>query len=74
MILKKIKLKKIFIKKQFIKNNKSILKAQQIFRSERHNVFTEEISVNNIALNSNAAKDCNHLIRWKHMHMKRANT
>ena len=49
-----------------------MLKAQQRFKSERHNVFIEEI--NNIALNSNAAKDCDHLIRWKHMHMKRANT
>ena len=30
------------------KNNKLILKTQQIFRSEEHNVFTEEI--NKIAL------------------------
>ena len=34
--------------KQFIRNNKSILKTQERFRSERHNVFTEEI--NKIAL------------------------
>ena len=34
-----------------LKNNKSILKTQQRFNSERHNVFTEEI--NNIALSSN---------------------
>ena len=27
--------------KLFIKNNKLILKAQQRFKSERHNVFTE---------------------------------
>ena len=31
-----------------MKNNKSILKTQQRFKSESHNVFTEEI--NNIAL------------------------
>ena len=37
--------------KQFIRNNKSILKAQQKFKSERHNFFTEEI--NKIALSSN---------------------
>ena len=29
--------------KEFIKNNKLILKTQQRFRSEKHNVFTEEI-------------------------------
>ena len=30
--------------KEFIKNNKLILKTQQWFRSEKHNVFTEEIN------------------------------
>ena len=40
--------------KEFIKNNKSILKIQQRFKSERHNVFTEEI--NKIALSSNDDK------------------
>ena len=30
--------------KKFIKNNKLILQAQQIFKSERHNAFTEEIN------------------------------
>ena len=30
--------------KEFIKNNKSILKIHQSFKSERHNVFTEEIN------------------------------
>ena len=37
--------------KEFIRNNKVILKTQQRFRSEKHNVFTEEI--NKIALSSN---------------------
>ena len=37
--------------KEFIRNNKSILKTLQSFKSERHNVFTEE--VNKIALSSN---------------------
>ena len=36
------------------KNNKSILKIQQRFKSERHNLFTEEI--NKIALSSNDDK------------------
>ena len=40
--------------KEFIKNNKSILKIQQRFKSEKHNVFTEEIK--NIALSSNDEK------------------
>ena len=41
-------------KKEFIKNNKLTLKAQQRFKSERQNVFTEEI--NNSALGSNDDK------------------
>ena len=40
--------------KQFIRNNKSILKTQQRFKSVRHNVFTEEI--NKIALSANDNK------------------
>ena len=40
--------------KEFMRNNKSILKIQQRFKSERHNVFTEEI--NKIALSSNDNK------------------
>ena len=40
--------------KEFIRNNKSILKTHQIFKSEKHNVFTEEI--NKIALSSNDDK------------------
>ena len=40
--------------KEFIKNNKSILNIQQRFKSEGHNVFTEEI--NTISLNSNNDK------------------
>ena len=37
-----------------LKNNKLILKTKQIFKSERHNVFTEEI--NKIGLSSNGDK------------------
>ena len=40
--------------KQFRRNNKSVLKTQQRFKSERHNVFTKEI--NNIALSSSDDK------------------
>ena len=40
--------------KQFIRNNKSILKTQKRFKSERHDVLTEEI--NKIPLISNDDK------------------
>ena len=40
--------------KGFIKNDKLILKSQKRFRSEEHNVFTEE--VNKIALSANEDK------------------
>ena len=39
---------------EFTKNNNLILQIQQRFKSERHNVFTEEI--NKIALSSNDDK------------------
>ena len=34
-----------------MKNNKSILKIQQRFKSEKHNVFTEEIKKLVLSLN-----------------------
>ena len=40
--------------KEFIRNNKLVLKTQQRLKSERHNVFTEEI--NNIVVISNDDK------------------
>ena len=39
---------------EFMKNNKLILKKQQRFQSERHNVFTEEIG--KVDLSSNDVK------------------
>ena len=42
------------IHKEIVKKNKPILKTQQRFKSEKHNVFTEEI--NKIALSSNDDK------------------
>ena len=51
---KKIDIDSIKNHKELIKNNKSILKTQQRFKSERHNVFTKEI--NKIALCSNDDK------------------
>ena len=45
-------LRKIY--KKFIRNNKSIWKTQQRFKSERHNVWAEEI--NKTALSSNNDK------------------
>ena len=46
IILKKIK--------KFINNNKLLLKTQQIFRSGKHNVFTE--GINKISLSTNDDK------------------
>ena len=46
-IQKEIKLTQIVLQKdykEFIKYNKLLLKTQQRFRSDRHNVFTEEIN------------------------------
>ena len=40
--------------KEFIKNNKLILKLQQRFTNEKHNVFTED--VNKISLSANDDK------------------
>ena len=40
--------------KEFIKNNKLILKTQERFKNEKHNVFTEDI--NKITLSSNDDK------------------
>ena len=40
--------------KDFLLNNEIILKSQQRFKSERHNVYTEEI--NKIPLSSNYYK------------------
>ena len=57
IVQKKMKLIKAVLKKvikNLLKNNKLILKAQQRFKSERHNVFTEEID--KIALGSNDDK------------------
>ena len=41
-------------RKKFIKNNKLISQTQQRFKSEKHNVFTEEI--NKVSLSSNDEK------------------
>ena len=46
--------------KESIKNNKLILKLQQRFRSEKHNVLTEK--VNKIALSANDNKEYNRKI------------
>ena len=57
--------------KQQIRNNKSILKAQQSFESERHNVFTEEIK--KTALSSNDEKRMQSIDSIEtYMHMKPA--
>ena len=55
--------------KEFIKNNKSMLKTQQRFKRERHNVFTEEI--NKIALSSNDDKRMQSIDSIETSHLER---
>ena len=50
--------------------NKSILKTQQRFKGEMHNVFTKEI--NKISSSLMMLKKCNQWIIWNHMHMEQA--
>ena len=51
--------------KDSLLNNKTMLKSQLRFKSDNHNVYTEE--VNKIALNSS---DNKHLIELQHIHME----
>ena len=73
---KKVKGTKKYITKRILKfngykdcllNNEIILKSQQRFKTEAHNVYTEEI--NNIELRSMMMKDCKLLIELHHIHM-----
>ena len=56
--------------KDFVKSKKLILKTQQRFKSERHNVFTEEI--NKIGLSSNDDKRMPSIDSKKIKHMEPA--
>ena len=56
--------------KDFLKNKKLILKTQQRFKSERHNVFTEEI--NKIGLSPNDDKRMPSIDSKKIKHMEPA--
>ena len=51
--------------KECLLNDKIILKSKQTFKSDHHNVYTEEI--NKIAM---MIRDYKHLIRLKHIHME----
>ena len=53
-----------------MRNNKLILRTQQTFKSERHNIFSEEI--NKIAEVEMMIKKCTQLIQQKQMHMEQA--
>ena len=48
--------------------NNTILRSQLGFKSDHHNLYTEEI--NKIALSSNDDKILQHLIRLQHMQIK----
>ena len=58
--------------KEFIKNNKLVLKWQQRFRSETHNVFTEE--VHKTALNAHNYKRMQSIFSIETLHMALAKT
>ena len=45
--------------KQFIRNNESILKTRQIFKTERHNIFTEDINMSKDLVSENEGIKCN---------------
>ena len=44
------------IRKEFIKNKNRILKSQQIFRSGKHHIFTEEVNKTALSTNENQRK------------------
>ena len=48
--------------KEFAKNNKLILKSQQKFRSEKHNIFTEKVNKIDFSFNDNKRKQSINLI------------
>ena len=52
--------------KDCLVNDKTILKSQQIFKSDHHNVYTEQI--NKIALSSDDEKDCKDVIKLQRIH------
>ena len=54
--------------KDCLLNNEIKLKSQQRFKSERHDVYTEEN--NKIVLNSNMIEDYKRLIELHHIHME----
>ena len=49
--------------REFVKNKKLISKTQKIFKSERHNVFTEKINM--ISVSSNNEKKSDQLVPYR---------
>ena len=54
--------------KKYLFYDKIILKIQQAFRSDHHNVCT--IEINKVALNSKMIRDYKHLINLQHIHIE----
>ena len=54
--------------KDSLLKKKTISKSQLRFKSDHHNVYTEEL--NKIALNSSDKKDYKHLMELQHIHME----
>ena len=53
-------------------NNKILLKSQQRFKSDYHNVYPQQ--TNRTALSSNDERDYKHLTKLQHIHMQWNNT
>ena len=54
--------------KDYLFNDKIILKLQQRFKSDHHNIQTEQI--NKTALSSNDEKDCRPVIKLQRIYME----
>ena len=58
--------------KDCLLNNKIILQSQQRFKSDYHNVYTEQI--NKIVQVVMIIKDCKHLIKLQRIHMEQTHS
>ena len=58
--------------KDWLLNDKIILKSQQRFKSDHHDVYTEE--VNKIALSSDDDMSCKHLIKLQRILMEQTHS
>ena len=53
-------------------NDKTILKSQQRFKRDCHNIYTEQ--TNKIALSSKMIRDCKHFIKLQRIHAEQTHS